>query len=107
MELGKLVRVHEEGPHYPANLVARIVISFQSETFTAPNAGQIMEGANSVAADHGTSGPVRTSFPNQMYGGPQQISFVNSTTNLFGLAYSPDLNGGSPNCVSLIPLVRS
>lgn len=106
MELAKYVWIHEEGSRHPGNPVVRIDTSVQSENFTAPSAAQVAKGANSIAADHGTSGPVQVSFPTAMFGGNQQISFVNATNNLFGLVYSPDLSTGSPNCVSLVPLVR-
>ena len=38
-----------------------------------------------------------------MYGGPQQGYFVQSIQSLTGIAKSPDLNGGQPNCVSFTP----
>jgi choline dehydrogenase len=40
-----------------------------------------------------------------MYGGPQQSSFVQAVQSLTGITQSPDLNGGSPNCVSFTPNV--
>ena len=63
------------------------------------------KGANSVAADHGKGGPVQVSFPTAMFGGTQQISFVNATKNLFDITHCPDLCAGTANCVSLVPLV--
>jgi hypothetical protein len=85
---------------------SRCLISAQSESFSAPNAGQIAKGANSIASYHGTSGPVQVTYPDLMYGGPQQPSFVNSTVSLMGIEHYKDLNGGTPNCVSITPLVR-
>ena len=86
-------------PTYPLLTVV------QAETFSAPNAGQQAKGANSIASYHGTSGPVQVTYPDLMYGGPQQGSFVNSTVNLMGIKHYKDLNGGTPNCVSITPLV--
>ena len=63
------------------------------------------KGANSVASYHGSSGPVQTTFPDAMYGGPQQPAFVTSVQNLTGIDLCPDLNGGNPNCVSYVPNV--
>jgi hypothetical protein len=40
-----------------------------------------------------------------MFGGPEQPSFVNSTVNLMGIEHYKDLNGGTPNCVSITPVV--
>ncbi|KAF7985062.1 hypothetical protein HWV62_8917 [Athelia sp. TMB] len=76
----------------------------KSENFTAPSSSQKTKGANSVAADHGKGGPVQVSFPTAMFGGTQQISFVNATKNLFGITHCPDLCAGTANCVSLVPL---
>ncbi|TDL23830.1 alcohol oxidase [Rickenella mellea] len=75
----------------------------KAETFSAPNSQQRAKGANSVASFHGTNGPVQTTFPDLMYGGPQQPAFVNTITNLTGITLSPDLNGGQPNVVSFTP----
>ena len=41
-----------------------------------------------------------------MYGGPQQTDFVNTIVSLTGISHFKDLNGGTPNCVSITPLVR-
>lgn len=81
------------------------LIFVQAETFSAPNAGQIAKGANSIASYHGTSGPVQVTYPDLMYGGPQQPSFVNTTVKLMGIKHYKDLNGGTPNCVSITPVV--
>ncbi|KAG6849515.1 hypothetical protein H0H93_007818 [Arthromyces matolae] len=39
-----------------------------------------------------------------MYGGPQQGYFINSIQNITGIKRYKDLNGGTPNCVSVTPL---
>jgi hypothetical protein len=41
-----------------------------------------------------------------MYGGPQQPAFVDTIVNLTGIKHDKDLNGGTPNCVSITPFVR-
>ncbi|KAJ7674067.1 alcohol oxidase [Mycena polygramma] len=76
----------------------------KAETFSAPNAGQAAKGAQSIASYHGTSGPVQVTYPDLMYGGPQQPAFVNTIVNLTGISHFKDLNGGTPNCVSITPL---
>ncbi|KAF7368744.1 Glucose oxidase [Mycena venus] len=76
----------------------------KAETFSAPNAGQAAKGAQSIASYHGTSGPVQVTYPDAMYGGPQQAAFINTITNLTGISHFKDLNGGTPNCVSITPL---
>ncbi|KAI0310913.1 GMC oxidoreductase-domain-containing protein [Amylostereum chailletii] len=75
----------------------------KAETFSAPNDQQRAKGANSIASYHGTSGPVQATFPDTMYGGPQQPAFVTATQNLTGIRLYKDLNGGNPNCVSYVP----
>jgi len=40
-----------------------------------------------------------------MYGGPQQKAFVDTIVGLTGIQHYKDLNGGTPNCVSITPLV--
>jgi choline dehydrogenase len=64
------------------------------------------KGADGVDAYHGSSGPVQVTFPDAMYGGPQQPDFVQSIQGLTGITHSPDLNGGSPNCVAYTPNVN-
>ncbi|KAG8718647.1 hypothetical protein FRC08_004742 [Ceratobasidium sp. 394] len=76
----------------------------KSEGFSAPNPGQAAKGAQSVASYHGTAGPVQVTFPDLMYGGPQQPNFVKTIKNTHNVDLCPDLNGGSPNCVSYTPL---
>ncbi|KAJ7143798.1 hypothetical protein C8R44DRAFT_758923 [Mycena epipterygia] len=76
----------------------------KAETFSAPNAQQAAKGAQSIASYHGTSGPVQVTYPDLMYGGPQQPAFVNTIVNLTGISHFQDLNGGTPNCVSITPL---
>ncbi|KLO16271.1 glucose oxidase [Schizopora paradoxa] len=75
----------------------------KSEAFSAPNTQQRAKGANSVDAYHGTAGPVQVTFPDAMYGGPQQPAFVSSVQALTNIPLSPDLNGGNPTCVSYVP----
>ncbi|KAJ7732667.1 hypothetical protein B0H16DRAFT_1381392 [Mycena metata] len=76
----------------------------KAETFSAPNAQQAAKGAQSIASYHGTTGPVQVTYPDAMYGGPQQPAFVNTIVNLTGISHFKDLNGGTPNCVSITPL---
>ncbi|KAJ7620946.1 hypothetical protein FB45DRAFT_927961 [Roridomyces roridus] len=76
----------------------------KAETFSAPNSQQAAKGAQSIASYHGTSGPVQVTYPDLMYGGPQQSAFVNTIVNLTGISHFKDLNGGTPNCVSITPL---
>lgn len=54
---------------------------------------------------HGTSGPVQVTYPDLMYGGPQQPAFINTIVNLTGINHYKDINGGTPNAVSITPLV--
>ncbi|KLO16270.1 alcohol oxidase [Schizopora paradoxa] len=75
----------------------------KAETFSAPNSQQKAKGADSVASYHGASGPIQVTFPNLMYGGPQQPAFVESVTNLTGIPHCPDLNGGNIPCVAYTP----
>ncbi|KAF9508779.1 GMC oxidoreductase [Hydnum rufescens UP504] len=75
----------------------------KAESFSAPTSQQRAKGADYVASCHGSRGPVNVAFPNLMYGGPQQSYFA-SVMVKFGLAKNPDLNGGTPNCVSFPPL---
>ena len=77
----------------------------QSETFSPPNSQQAAKGAQSIPSYHGFSGPVQVTYPDDMYGGPQQPAFVNTIVELTGINHSEDLNGGTPNCVSITPLV--
>ncbi|KAA1476331.1 alcohol oxidase [Dentipellis sp. KUC8613] len=79
----------------------------KSETFSAPNSQQQAKGANSVAAYHGTSGPVQVTYPDLMYGGPQQHAFAATVSNLTGITLSPDINGGDVNAVSFTPLMMN
>jgi choline dehydrogenase len=79
----------------------------QSEGFSPPNAQQAAKGAQYIPSYHGMSGPVQVTYPDAMYGGPQQPDFVNTIVGLTGIPHSEDLNGGSPNCVSITPLARN
>ncbi|KAK7043083.1 hypothetical protein VNI00_008437 [Paramarasmius palmivorus] len=75
----------------------------KSEGFSGPNGQQSAKGAQSVDAYHGYNGPVQVTYPDDMYGGPQQQAFIDTITGLTGMTRCPDLNGGSPNCVSVTP----
>lgn len=77
----------------------------QSEGFSAPNDQQKDKGADSVEDYHNTSGPVQVTFPDDMYGGPQQKAFVDTITSLVGIEHVPDLNGGNTNAVAFTPVV--
>jgi hypothetical protein len=81
--------------------------SLQSEGFSPPNSEQTAKGAQFVAEYHGYDGPVQVTNPNQMYGGPQQPAFISTMVNLTGISLAKDINGGSPNGVSITPLVRN
>ncbi|KAI3603415.1 glucose oxidase [Moniliophthora roreri] len=76
----------------------------KSEGFSAPNGQQAGKGAQSVADYHGTQGPVQVTYPDEMYGGPQQKGFIDTITKLTGIEHVPDLNGGNTNSVSMTPL---
>lgn len=77
----------------------------QSETFSPPNSQQAAKGAQSISSYHGFSGPVQVTYPDAMYGGPQQPAFIDTIVKLTGINRYKDLNGGTPNCVSITPLV--
>ncbi|KAJ2933649.1 hypothetical protein H1R20_g3458, partial [Candolleomyces eurysporus] len=76
----------------------------KSESFSPPNSDQAAKGAQYISSYHGYDGPVQVTNPNQMYGGPQQGAFINTMVNLTGINHYKDLNGGTPNCVSITPL---
>ncbi|KAJ6555221.1 GMC oxidoreductase-domain-containing protein [Mycena vulgaris] len=76
----------------------------KAEAFSAPNAQQAAKGAQSIASYHGTTGPVQVTYPDLMYGGPQQPAFIDTIVGLTGISHFKDLNGGTPNCVSITPL---
>ncbi|KAF9269745.1 alcohol oxidase [Marasmius fiardii PR-910] len=76
----------------------------KSEGFSGPNDQQSAKGAQQVPAYHGTEGPLQVTFPDSMYGGPQQKNFISTITNLVGIEHFPDVNGGAANCVSMTPL---
>lgn len=44
-------------------------------------------------------------YPDLMFGGPEQPSFVNATVKATGIAHLKDVNGGNSNCVSMTPVV--
>ncbi|KAK1232771.1 hypothetical protein PQX77_004096 [Marasmius sp. AFHP31] len=76
----------------------------KSEGFSGPNGQQSEKGAQQVPEYHGTDGPVQVTYPDEMYGGPQQKNFISTITSLTGIEHSPDLNGGAANCVSMTPV---
>ncbi|KAG6811132.1 hypothetical protein H0H92_008828 [Tricholoma furcatifolium] len=78
----------------------------KSEVFSPPNNVQAAKGAQYIAAYHGYTGPLGVTFPepSAMYGGPQQPNFINTVVNLTGITHSKDVNGGTPNCVSVTPI---
>ncbi|GLB41356.1 putative GMC oxidoreductase family protein [Lyophyllum shimeji] len=78
----------------------------KSETFSPPNSEQASKGAQFINTYHGYNGPVQVTFPDPslMYGGPQQTNFVNTIVGLTGIKHYKDLNGGTPNCVSITPI---
>ncbi|KAG5642129.1 hypothetical protein DXG03_003579 [Asterophora parasitica] len=79
----------------------------KSETFSPPNSQQAAKGAQFIDNYHGYSGPVQVTFPDAMYGGPQQTNFADTIVGLTGIKRSKDLNGGAPNCVSMTPLTMN
>ncbi|KAI0668760.1 alcohol oxidase [Trametes maxima] len=79
----------------------------KAEGFSAPNDQQRAKGADSIDSYHGTSGPVQVTFPDAMYGGPQLLDFANTVVNLTGMPHFRDLNGGTPNCVSITPFMMN
>ncbi|KAF5371366.1 hypothetical protein D9615_009695 [Tricholomella constricta] len=76
----------------------------KSEAFSPPNSQQAAKGAQFINTYHGYSGPVQVTYPDAMYGGPQQTNFINTIVGLTGIKHYKDLNGGTPNCVSVTPL---
>ncbi|KAK7060174.1 hypothetical protein VNI00_000938 [Paramarasmius palmivorus] len=79
----------------------------KSEGFSGPNEQQSEKGAQSNDAYHGFDGPVQVTFPDEMYGGPQQKAFIETITTLTGITHCPDLNGGNGSCVSMTPLTMN
>ncbi|TRM58470.1 hypothetical protein BD626DRAFT_410370 [Schizophyllum amplum] len=73
----------------------------KAETWSAPNDQQQAKGAESVADYHGTSGPVQVTFPDAMYGGPQQGAFIDTITNVTGMQHISDIGGGNANGVAI------
>ena len=107
MELARSLDIHEKGLH-PFLLIPQLELTndpLQSENFSPPNSDQAAKGAQSIPSYHGFSGPVQVTYPDDMYGGPQQPAFVDTMVKLTGIKQNKDLNGGTPNCVSITPLV--
>ncbi|KAG7096694.1 hypothetical protein E1B28_004108 [Marasmius oreades] len=75
----------------------------KSEGFSGPNEQQAAKGAQAIDSFHGFNGPVQVTFPDKMYGGPQQHAYIDTIQGLTGMTHCPDLNGGNPNCVSMTP----
>jgi choline dehydrogenase len=59
-----------------------------------------------VDSYHGSNGPVQVTFPDDMFGGPQQGAFVQAIQSATGIAKCRDINGGQANCVAYTPFVR-
>ncbi|OBZ79543.1 Glucose oxidase [Grifola frondosa] len=76
----------------------------KAEMFSPPTTEERAKGADYVPSYHGTVGPVLAAFPEGMFGGPQQMDFLDTIVNLTGIRHSRDVNGGNPNCVSYTPL---
>ncbi|KAF9268268.1 glucose oxidase [Marasmius fiardii PR-910] len=79
----------------------------KSETFSGPNDQQRAKGADADYSYHGFEGPVQVTFPDDMYGGPQQPYFIQSIRSLTGIEKCPDVNGGNANCVSMTPFTMN
>ncbi|KAG6853833.1 hypothetical protein C0991_000947 [Blastosporella zonata] len=78
----------------------------KSEAFSSPNNVQASKGAQFIDTYHGYSGPLGVTFPepSAMYGGPQQPNFISTIVGLTGIKHTKDVNGGTPNCVSMTPI---
>ncbi|TFL03641.1 hypothetical protein BDV98DRAFT_603041 [Pterulicium gracile] len=79
----------------------------KSETFSPPNSQQAAKGAQFIDTYHGYNGPVQVTYPDRMYGGPQQPAFIETIMKLTGIKRYKDLNGGTPNCVSMTPVMMN
>ncbi|ETW78473.1 GMC oxidoreductase 8 [Heterobasidion irregulare TC 32-1] len=76
----------------------------KAEAFSAPNDQQRAKGANDVDSYHGSNGPVQVTYPDLMYGGPEQPNFAKTVQAVTGIKLLPDINGGDSNCVSFTPV---
>jgi len=76
----------------------------KAEGFKPPGSEQVAKGAEYVASYHGYNGPVQVTYPDDMYGGPQQGAFIETIMSITGIMRHKDLNGGRPNGVSITPL---
>ncbi|KAL1746132.1 hypothetical protein HDZ31DRAFT_34849 [Schizophyllum fasciatum] len=75
----------------------------KAESWSAPNDQQRAKGAQSVDEYHGTSGPVQVTFPDGMYGGPQQGAFIESIMDVTDIVKLADINGGDSFGVAYTP----
>ncbi|KAJ7030825.1 alcohol oxidase [Mycena alexandri] len=75
----------------------------KSENFMPPTPDQVVKGAESIPAVHGSTGPVHAAFSHGMYGGPQQPAFLAAATNASGIMHCKDLSAGQANCVTMTP----
>jgi len=111
LELELALQLHEEGTYRslsPLSELLQYSCHTQSETFSPPNPEQANKGAQYIDTYHGYNGPIHDTFPEagSMYGGPQQTNFINTIIGLTGIKRYKDLNGGTPNCVSMTPIVH-
>ena len=77
----------------------------QAEGFSPPNSQQRAKGADWEEEYHGVAGPVQATFPDRMFGGPQNAAFIEVMMNLTGIKHCADLDSGTPNCVAIAPHV--
>jgi len=108
MELAKFVGIHEKGETCRV-LSLHACLTFwwslmKAEAFFPPDSSQAAKGAQYIADYHGFAGPVQVTYPDDMYGGPQQKAFADTIKSITGIKHFKDLNGGNPNCVSTTPL---
>jgi len=82
-------------------------VSQKAESFTPPDARQEGKGAEYVASDHGYSGPIQVSYPEEMFSGPQQDAFMDAVVSITGMKRVKDMNGGQPNGISKTPLTMN
>ncbi|KAJ7575102.1 alcohol oxidase [Mycena floridula] len=66
----------------------------KSETFTPPNADQVADGANYIAAVHGFEGPVGVSYAIPFVAPTMQNAAINTTEKIYAVSLNPDLGDG-------------